>query len=82
MQSWSRCRGRVVACPALYFAKYKTRARQNSRKSTRPTEQFHGLTGDGDVDDIAANLDGGELDPEDPVAGVHHLVRDMTLLRT
>ena len=40
------------------------------------------FTCDGDVDGVAADLDRSELDPEDPVPGVHHLARDRPLLRT
>ena len=31
--------------------------------------------GHGDVNDVAANLHRGELDPEDSITRVHHLVR-------
>ena len=41
------------------------------------TEACHG-----DVNDVAANFHRGELDPEHTVAGVDHLVRNVTFLWT
>ena len=38
---------------------------------------FQPESGDVDVDDVGADLDRGELDPEEAEGLVHHLVRDV-----